>query len=650
MGMSHEWSCFLKGISMRLQRLAVTSLLVALFYGCLPSPGVAQESPAVPKAEATPAVAAPEGDSKAAVPGTPAAESRPQALASSQDLLLRKYARFVETMRKIAESIRKTDPERAELLNRAIGKSNAEQIPGQLSQLVALLRSESKLQDALDSQEEVVADMQLLLKLLMSEDEREKNKAEQARIEAYIKKLNEIINQQRDTRAATERKEDADALTRRQKKIADKAHDLNEQIQKDDAEKEAKEGAESKPQEGDAKPGDPKNGKPPAGKESETKDPDAKKPDGDKPEGEKPEGKKPEAKPMEGEPKPGEPQEGMPKEGEPKAGKPQEGEPKAGKPMDGMPKEGMPMDGMPMDGMPKEGESKEGDSQPPQEQKKTPGREELKKAKEEMEKAIEKLKKKAHDPASDHQDAAVKELQKAKEKLEEILRQLREEELLRTLQALEARFQNMLTLQLQVYDDTRRLDRTPAKERTTVHYSKAHELSRKEDEIVLEMDRTLIILREEGSAVAFPEAAEQIREDMLQVVQFLGRQPDDTRKVYPDTGELTQVIEKDIINALEEMVEALQKEIEKKEEKKKDPQQQQQQGEEQEPGLVDKLAELKVLRSLQYRVNNRTRRLARMFPGEQAQDPAVLDQLRGLADRQARIQKAAYDLATGRNK
>ncbi len=637
---------------MRLQRLAVTSLLVALFYGCLPSPGVAQESPAAPKAEATPAVAAPEGDAKAA-PGGPAAESRPQALASSQDLLLRKYARFVETMRKIAESIRKTDPERAELLNRAIGKSNAEQIPGQLTQLVTLLRSDSKLQDALDSQEEVVADMHLLLKLLMSEDEREKNKAEQARIEAYLKKLNEIINQERDTRAATERKEDADALARRQKKIADKAQDLSEQIQKDDADKDAKEGAESKPKEGAAKPGEPKPGEPKPGEpkegqppaDKENKGPDGKKPEGDKPVGKKPDGEKPEEKPKDGEAKPGDPQDGMPKEGEPKPGEPKEGEPKAGKPMDGM-----PQDGMPMDGMPKEGESKEGDSPPPQDQKKTPGREELKKAKEEMEKAIEKLKKKAHDPASDHQDAAVKELQKAKEKLEEILRQLREEELLRTLQALEARFQSMLTLQLQVYDDTRRIDRTPPKERTTVHYSKAHELSRKEDEIVLEMDRTLIILREEGSAVAFPEAAEQIREDMLQVVQFLGRQPDDTRKVYPDTGELTQVIEKDIINALEEMVEALQKEIEKKEEKKKDPQQQQQQGEEQEPGLVDKLAELKVLRSLQYRVNNRTRRLARMFPGEQAQDPAVLDQLRGLADRQARIQKAAYDLATGRNK
>ncbi|MFM8222487.1 MAG: hypothetical protein ACKOJF_26585, partial [Planctomycetaceae bacterium] len=116
-----------------------------------------------------------------------------------------------------------------------------------------------------------------------------------------------------------------------------------------------------------------------------------------------------------------------------------------------------------------------------------------------------------------------------------------------------------------------------------------------------------------------------------------------------EVGELTQSIEKDIIEALEEMIDALQKEMEKS--KNKDQQNQQQQNQQpQDPELVDKLAELKMLRTLQLRINNRTRRLGREVEGEQANSAEVIDQLEELAERQARIQKATYDISTGRNK
>jgi hypothetical protein len=50
------------------------------------------------------------------------------------------------------------------------------------------------------------------------------------------------------------------------------------------------------------------------------------------------------------------------------------------------------------------------------------------------------------------------------------------------------------------------------------------------------------------------------------------------------------------------------------------------------------------------RVNGRTTRLGRLVDGEQAVDADVVNQLQRLSERQSRIQKATYDLATGRNK
>jgi hypothetical protein len=256
-----------------------------------------------------------------------------------------------------------------------------------------------------------------------------------------------------------------------------------------------------------------------------------------------------------------------------------------------------------------------------------------------MERAIENLKKKQRHEASDAQDDALANLQKAKEKLEEILRQLREEERDRFLAMLEARFQRMLAMQLIVYDGTIKLDKTPEADRSSRHSARSLQLARQEEEIAVEASKAITLLREEGSAIAFPEAVEQMRDDMRIVV---------TRLERTDVAELTQAIEREIIDALEEMIDALQKEMEKSKDKKDQPPPKD--GQPQDPPLVDQLAELKMLRTLQLRINHRTKRLGRLVDGEQAQDLDIIGQLQNLADRQARIQKATYDMATGRNK
>ena len=625
------------------------------------------------------AVAAENPPAKDAVP---AAET-PAPLASSQEAIRARYLRFENTLQQLSEYLRKTDPQRADLLVRTIGKSKEGRIPDQLQALTDLLRKD-QLGDAIEREEEVIKQMQAMLDLLMSEDRKDEIEKEKARIKDLIKDVDKLIGKQTDARANTERGGDPNDLQSQQKKVADGAQKLVQKIDGQDSEKKAAKQRErdGKPKDANAKPkdpsdkGDPKNkdGKDTDGKPSDDKDG---KPDDDK-DGKDKDGKDKDGKDKDGKPgdtkdpkdaKPGDPKDAKPRDpkpGDPKDGKPSDpkdakpSDPKDGKPSDsqGKPKDGKPKDGKPQ--KPQKGQSGDPPDMPPQDgdqpkdqnsqdqqdqndeakqPDKTPGRDEVEKARQEMERAIEELKKNSKNKASDKQDQALVELLKAKEKLEEILRQLREEERAMVLAALEARFRDMLLKQEAVNNGTLGIHTVPIDKRSDRHRNRAVELARNEDEISLLAAKALTLLKEEGSSVAFPEAVEQIREDMLTVARRLER---------ADVGEITQNIEADIVESLREILESLQKELEKLKDQKQQQQQQQQQEKKPSP-LVNKLAELKMLRSLQYRVNRRTKQMGRLVEGEQALDTDVVSQLRQLSERQAKVQKATHDLATGKN-
>ncbi|MEX2286911.1 MAG: hypothetical protein WD648_07470 [Planctomycetaceae bacterium] len=579
----------------------------------------------------------------AAPPAAAAAPSEPS-LAIRQDAVATRYRQFEKMLQQMAEYLRKTDPERANLLYRAINQSSETRIGQQLEAIIALLKDENaQLGDAVEKQEDAAAYLLALLKLLQSEDRKAELDKERERINDLLKDLGKLTSKEKELRARTERHGDPDRLTDDQQKIAKQAKELENKIDRQDAERQGQPG-EGKP--GKGKPGE---GKPGEGKPGEEKPEEAKpgegKPGEAKPGEEKTEDGKPaEAKP--GESKPGEakPGEAKPGESKPGEGKPGESKPGEAKPGEAKPGEGKPGEGKPGEGKPGEGQSGEGESEEQKsadsKRQRTPGREEIEQARKEMEQAIEKLKSKQHDQASGHQDEALRKLIEAKEKLEEILRQLREEERELLLAALEARFQKMLAMQVLVNASTVDLDKTPKGEWNTRHFGRSTELAGQEDDIGLEADKALTLLKEEGSSVAFPEAVVQIREDMRTVARRLERS---------EVAQLTQDIENDIVESLKEMIEALQKEMEKLKEK----QQQEgkpQQGEPQDPSLVDDLAELKMLRSLQFRINRRTQRLGGLTRGEQATDPDVVTQLQQLAARQAKVQEATYDLATGKNR
>jgi hypothetical protein len=66
--------------------------------------------------------------------------------------------------------------------------------------------------------------------------------------------------------------------------------------------------------------------------------------------------------------------------------------------------------------------------------------------------------------------------------------------------------------------------------------------------------------------------------------------------------------------------------------------------------LIDILAELKIIRSLQIRVNSRTRTYAQQYQGEQANDPDIQRELNDLAQRQFKVFEATNNIAKGKNK
>jgi len=61
------------------------------------------------------------------------------------------------------------------------------------------------------------------------------------------------------------------------------------------------------------------------------------------------------------------------------------------------------------------------------------------------------------------------------------------------------------------------------------------------------------------------------------------------------------------------------------------------------------LAELRMIRALQMRVNTRTARYAKMIEGEQADSVDLVDALRRLAEHEQRIHRVTHDLQMGKN-
>jgi hypothetical protein len=580
-----------------------------------------------------------ESAADAPVPASAGEES----LAEIEARLAARYARLETLVERLAELSRSTQPRRAALLRQLITQSRDRDVTGQFEKVVAALEQES-FSTAIDGQATLETELNKLLELLLQEDRDRQIDSERKRIGRYLQEVNRLIRLQRGVKARTDGGDEAKELTDDQQRVGDKTKELGDEVEAAErtaAEKSSRDsvnpgsnGPEAQPSDGEPQPGSkpnaPEGGE---GEQSEARPSDS----GDPREGKPLDG---DAKPADAEPK----QAGEPSQSEPSPNEPSAQPAQPGKPSDGKPGEGKPSQGSPSDSGGEPGES-DAASEPPPEAGPPPDNpmqraaQKLRQAQQRMEDAKKKLEESQRDGAVAEQAKAVEELEQAKAELERILRQLREEELERMLVLLEARFRKMLDAQVEVYEETKKLDAASAKVPAHELEIASGRLSRKETLIVREADRALLLLREDGTSTAFPEAIEQARDDMRTIADRLS----DSRVEL-----ITQGLEEDVIAALEETLAALQKAL-KDMRDQKGGQPGQGQGQPGEKPLVDQLAELRMIRSLQVRVNKRTQQYGAMIEGEQAKEADLLEALDGLALRQQKIFQATRELNTKEN-
>ncbi|MEO8271133.1 MAG: hypothetical protein ABI557_15535, partial [Aureliella sp.] len=341
-----------------------------------------------------------------------------------------------------------------------------------------------------------------------------------------------------------------------------------------------------------------------------------------------------------------------PSDSKPSDSKPSDSKPSDSKPSDSKPSDSKPSDSKPSDSKPSDSDSSKSSEESTQQQPAPPqspterAKQKIEQAKERMKEAEQELKQAEREGAIEKQREAEERLREAIEELEEILRQLREEEVERSFASLETRLRRMLEMQTRVLEETMRLQEITGDGASRQVQITASKLSLDELKILAEGERALLLLREEGSSAAFPEAIEQLNVDIHSV---------SGRLQSADVGPLTVDIEQEIVSSLGEMVEAL---VQVQKENREKQQQQQQPGQQPpgEPGdqpLVDKLAELRLIRTLQVRINNRTNTLSKMLedpadPTGQVAEKDVVEQLQSLAQRQSSIQQVTRDIVIGK--
>jgi hypothetical protein len=338
--------------------------------------------------------------------------------------------------------------------------------------------------------------------------------------------------------------------------------------------------------------------------------------------------------------------EGEAKEGEAKEGEAKEGEAKEGEAKEGEAKEGEAKEGEAKEGEAKEGEQGKGGEQgrPGQQPPSTPqqqAEQKLQQAIEKMRQAEDELEKSKRDEAVEKQVEAEENLRQAIDELEQILRQLREEEMQRELARLESRLKKMAAMQSKLIDDTAELAATPKSQRNRQTDLKAGDLSFEQKKVTVEADRAMLLLREEGSSVAFPEVVAQIRDDSDQIAQRLSKTQIDA---------VTQGTQQNVLAAIEEMIQALQQ-------AQRDLEKQKQQGESApkqagQPGeqpLVGAIAELKLIRTMETRIKSTTQRYEGLLQSDDTSAQDLLPLLKNLSERQARLYKITRDLVMQRN-
>lgn len=270
----------------------------------------------------------------------------------------------------------------------------------------------------------------------------------------------------------------------------------------------------------------------------------------------------------------------------------------------------------------------------------------LQKAQQEM-KAVEKqLRAQDAENVAKSMENASKELSKAKQKLQDILRQNREEEIESTLRTLEERFNQLLQMQLKINEKTH--DLSVSKNKTAETRIQAFKLAGEQRKVILEIEKALLILNEEGSSTAIPGTLFQAKLDLIEIVENL-----ELAKIDDELIEL-QV---EVASVFSELVRSVQQEQKEQNDLKKNQspppsdKKESMDNQVQRP-LLQKLSELKLIKQLQLQINKRHKAYADSYA--ETTDAAKRMELgrktRQLAERQNLLEGMALDLLEGSSK
>lgn len=524
-----------------------------------------------------------------------------------------RYDRFERLLSQMADVLGHNDPERAELLRRAISKGREKAISNKLGQIADDL-DQNNLGKALEQQEDVLESLATLLQLLQSEDRRTEMEKERERLNNLLKGVTDTLNQQKSARASTQNSTAPSSSAPNQQKAIDRANKILDDIKAHDGSTE--DSGKNSADKTDANPDSSADGKTDTSADKLSSNDEQPKSQSDGNDSNPSDSKTKDTDSQESEPS---------KSSSEKSDSPSADQSKPG---DAKSQDSQSQNSSSEDSQ-SQSESNKSDSE------KTPGSDEVSKAHQYMQEALEQLQEQLRDKALEKQDGAIAELQKAVEELRKQLLQLREEEKEMILASLESRFQRMLSMQTQIYDETVDLDATPVTDWLDTMFARSREFSQQQAELQVECQQTLGLLLEDGTSVAIVLSVEDISADMATI---------SNRLRLSKVGALTQTLETDIIDALKELIAATQREMQ--EMKSEERQQQQAQGGEQnKPPLVQLMAEIKVLRSLQLRINQRTQRIDRFLAEQSADDRSdLIQQLEQLTTRQHRLVESAEEL------
>ena len=538
--------------------------------------------------------------------------STSESLVDREQDVLRQFRDLEKTFLRLADLLATSDPRRSALLRSVFEQARNEELDNRLHTIVTLL-AEGQLLKAGNRQSSAIDALKQLLDLLESGDTDRRLANTKEEVKQFLARLSKLISRQRDIEGSTEAGGKEPQLSDRQNTVADETHRLSDDVDGFAKRMEARDSPTARQQSDPS--GDANNSKDSDAKDSDAKDSDAKDSDAKDSDAKDSDAKDSDAPSQTSEGSAGDSSKGTADD------KGSESEPNNESSTDKQ----------------EEAADNNGDDESSRARR---TKKRLAAAEKRMRAAREKLDQSQRKEARSEQEKAIEELETARAELEEILRQMREEEVERLLVLLEVRVRAMLRAEKAVLAGTDKLATPSQTQSDRERQLEASRLAREQGLIGNDALKALALVRDDGSAVAIPEALEQVREDSAQAAARLTR---------GDVGGTTRGILEDIVLSLEEMLGALEKAQREQQSKAQNPSGGRPAEPEEQP-LVDKLAELKMIRSLQKRVNTRTKRYAQLLTdgAEQVEEPELFEALDRLAERQKKIERAAHDIATGR--